>query len=173
MATKKIKKKKIVVLIGSLRKSSSNYRMIKKLSELAADLMEVVIFEDLGEFPSFDSTILAKNIPKSIKDFRKQISTSDGVIICSSEYLYSLPKKLKNAIEWCLSTPILTQKSIWHITSKAFDEKTHEDLKKLIAVSQAKITRETNFALRGNLSEEGYVTYTSAVERVKHFVDSL
>lgn len=39
-------------------------------------------------------------MPEAALDFRQNIETAGGMVICTPEYIFSIPIGLKNAIEW-------------------------------------------------------------------------
>ncbi|WP_363317949.1 NAD(P)H-dependent oxidoreductase [uncultured Algibacter sp.] len=43
-------------------------------------------------------------------DFRNKIENADGIVICTPEYVFSIPSGLKNTIEWCVSTNAFSNK---------------------------------------------------------------
>jgi NAD(P)H-dependent FMN reductase len=62
--------------------------------------------------------ILTKNLfRQQLLAFRKKIEDADGVLICTPEYVYSLPGSLKNAVEWMVSTTLFTDKPAALITA--------------------------------------------------------
>ena len=55
---------------------------------------------------------LDKDPPASVIEFRNALSGCDGVILCSPEYVFSLPGSFKNALDWLVSTTVLFQKPL-------------------------------------------------------------
>ncbi|RQP14967.1 MAG: NAD(P)H-dependent oxidoreductase [Chryseobacterium sp.] len=90
-------KKKIAVLVGSLRKESYNRRIANELIRLAPETMELEIVE-IGNLPHYNED-LEENPPKEWTDFREKIQGADGIFIVSPEYNRSMPGALKNAID--------------------------------------------------------------------------
>jgi len=97
-----MEKVKILAITGSTRNNSSNYKILKFISEHIKDSFEVEIFEDLAEIPHFNPDLDKENPPKEVEVFRNKIISADGVIICTPEYVFSLPGSLKNALDWCV-----------------------------------------------------------------------
>src|ERR1700749_4321692 len=89
-----VKKKKIVAISGSNRKNSSNEKLIKFISEISADLFEISLF-DISSLPYFTQDIDNSNVPGSVIKFRKAIEEANGVLICTPEYVFSIPGILK------------------------------------------------------------------------------
>lgn len=167
------KKKKILAIVGSTKANSSNFRLIKKIEELTADDFEIIIFKSISKLPHFNQDLDNDNAPKEVIEFRQQISESDGIIICTPEYIFSLPGSLKNAIEWCVSTIIFSEKPVGLITASTSGEKGHEELKLIMKTIGAKFTENSTLlikGIKGKFNYEGYLTDTLTIDRLKYFI---
>jgi len=89
--------KKIVAIIGSLRKESLNRIVFENYCEINSGLFE---FEegDIADIPSYNEDL--EQEPEAVIKLSKQIKESDGIIFFSPEYNYSVPGVLKNAIDY-------------------------------------------------------------------------
>jgi len=166
-------KKNILVIIGSTRTNSSNFRLVKKLEELARDIFEIIFYQGLTELPYFNPDLDNENPPKQVIDLRQQIANADGIIVCTPEYVFSLPGSLKNAIEWCVSTTVFSQKSIGLITASASGEKAHEELRLVMRTLEARFTEATSVlikGIKGKFNEEGDLTDAETIARLKKFI---
>lgn len=155
-----MKKTKIAAITGSTRKNSSNYKILKYISENIKTEFEVEIFEDLDTMPHFNPDLDTENPPENVTSFRNKISQADGVIICTPEYVFSLPGSLKNALEWCVSTIIFSNKKTGLITASASGEMGHEQLLLIMKTLDAKFSDNTQLliqGIRGKISEEGKI----------------
>jgi chromate reductase, NAD(P)H dehydrogenase (quinone) len=94
----KEKTMKLSVLLGSLRKESFHRKLLSAYCELARGEFE---FSEIPtqDFPHYNSD-LEENMPQIIHTHGNTIKSSDGILIISPEYNYSLPGHLKNAIDW-------------------------------------------------------------------------
>ena len=66
--------------------------------------------------------------------------------------------RLKNAIEWCVSTTVFSDKPVGIITASASGEKAHEELKLIMQTVQAIVHEETCLLIKGvkgKVGEEG------------------
>lgn len=90
-------RKKIAVIVGSLRKGSFNRKMAKVLISLAPDSLECELVEIRG-LPLYDQD-LDDNPPPEWTAFRERIRKYDGVLFVTPEYNRSVPGALKNAID--------------------------------------------------------------------------
>lgn len=116
-------KKNILAIVGSASSNSSNLKLVEKIAGLTENVFCLTIFEGLKTLPHFDPELSVDNPPKSIEDFRNKIERSDGLIICTPEYVFSIPGGLKNAIEWCISTTVFSDKPTGLITASAGGQK--------------------------------------------------
>ena len=55
---------------------------------------------DLREIPLFDEDLLTGGFPPPVLAVRERIRRSDGVVIATPEYNFSVPGVLKNALDW-------------------------------------------------------------------------
>jgi len=155
-----MEKIKILAITGSTRKNSSNYKILKYISKHIKTEFEVEIFEDLAEIPHFNPDLDTENQPKQVEVFRNKIIDADGVIICTPEYVFSLPGSLKNALEWCVSTTFFANKKTGLITASASGEMAHEQLILIMKTLEAKLEENTQLLIqgvRGKINEEGKI----------------
>ena len=153
-------KKDVFIIIGSASNQSANLKLVDYLANLTKDAFNLTIFNDLKTLPHFDPEQSTENPPQSIIDFRETINKADGVIICTPEYVFSIPSGLKNAIEWCVSTTIFSHKPVGLITASAHGQKGHEELKLLMKTLGASFTEETSLliqGIKGKINEHGDV----------------
>jgi len=109
--------KKIFVINGSASENSANQKLIDNIVDLTKDFFNMIVFNDLKTLPHFSPELSVENTPKAILDFRQNIENADGVLICTPEYVFSIPSGLKNAIEWCVATTVFTDKPLGIITA--------------------------------------------------------
>lgn len=144
-----IAKKKIFAIIGSTRANSSNLRLVTKIKTLTKDIFDLTVFEGISSLPHFNPDIDGENPPTTIANFRQKIAEADGVIICTPEYVFSLPGSLKNAIEWCVSTTIFSQKPVGLITASASGDKANEELQLIMQTLETKFNEDTVLLIKG------------------------
>src|SRR5690554_2051933 len=92
-----MKKHKIAVIVGSLRKESLNLKTAKALISVAPESFTFDIIT-IGDLPYYNEDIEA-NPPKEWQRFRKEIAAADGILFVTPEYNRSVPAVLKNAID--------------------------------------------------------------------------
>jgi chromate reductase len=92
-------KKKIAVLVGSLRKESFNRKMAHALISLAPQDLSLEIIE-IGQLPLYNQDDDDEGHPPSQwTKFRNRIRSFDGVLFVTPEYNRSVPGVLKNALD--------------------------------------------------------------------------
>ena len=144
-----IEKKKIIGICGSASQNSGNLSILKWIAELEKSDFNIEIIDNLTDLPHFKTELTDKNVPEKIIDFRNKISNADGIIICTPEYVFSIPSGLKNMIEWCVSTTVFSDKPIGIITASANGKKVHEELKLIMDTIQTKFTDQTTLLIQG------------------------
>jgi len=90
--------KTIGLLIGSIRKDSTNRKLAKALEKLAGDRL---VFKHIAiDGLPLHNQDLEANMPEAAANLKKQIESVDGLLFVTPEYNRSIPGVLKNAIDW-------------------------------------------------------------------------
>ena len=171
-----MEKKTVLAIIGSASANSSNLKLVEEIATLAKGDFQLIIYNDLKSLPHFDPELSVNNPPIQVIDFRIQIDKADAIIICTPEYVYSIPSGLKNAIEWCIATTVFTDKPSGLITAAAGGEKGHEELQLIMKTALAKFTNDTTLLIRGvkgKFDLDGNLTDDEVKEKLKKFLGSL
>ncbi|MFM9989762.1 NADPH-dependent FMN reductase [Flavobacterium sp.] len=169
------KKKNILAIIGSASSNSTNLKLVEKIASLTSKEFSLTIYNDLKTLPHFDPELSSDNTPKKIIEFRKSIDQADGIIICTPEYVFSIPSGLKNAIEWCISTTIFSNKPCGLITASASGQKGHEELQLIMKTAMAKFTNETTMLIqgvKGKVNEQGQIIDKNTLENLTKFANA-
>lgn len=169
-------KKNIFVIIGSASKNSANEKLIDHLEELAKDYFNFTVFKDLKILPHFDPELSIDHPPKEIIELRSHIEYADGIIICTPEYVFSIPSGLKNAIEWCVPTTVFSDKPTGIITASASGQKGHEDLQLIMKTIGAKFITETTLLIqgvKGKVNSHGQIADDKTKEDLAKFITKL
>jgi len=166
-------KKKIFAIVGSASRNSSNERLLQRLAGMLQDDFDVTVFNDLKALPHFDPEQSLEHPPAIIETFRESIDRADGVIICTPEYVFSIPSGLKNAIEWCVASTVFSDKPTGLITASAQGEKGHEELQLLMKTVMARFTLETTLLIqgvKGKINQDGELVDSKIVDELTRFV---
>ena len=152
-------KKKILAISGSTRKSSTNYRILEFLQDsISQDSQyEVEIFEGVDTIPHF-SEDQDRTPPDEVISFQRKLIQCPGVLICSPEYVFSLPGSFKNSLDWLVSTTVLSNKPLAMIVAAASGEEAFRSLRKICETLGASINDECALLVqgaRGKMDPEG------------------
>ncbi len=90
---------RVLSISGSLRKSSFNSGLLRAAQELAADGMEVSIF-DIRDIPFYDGDLESEGDPTSVVALKTDVREADAVMFATPEYNWGTSGVLKNAIDW-------------------------------------------------------------------------
>ena len=96
--------KKILFIIGSLRKESFNRKIAQEVEQMLGS-RAVVEYLDYSAVPLMNPDIEFP-APESVIDVRAKVADAAALWIFSPEYNYSYPGHLKNLIDW-LSRPLV------------------------------------------------------------------
>ncbi|MDE5987715.1 MAG: NAD(P)H-dependent oxidoreductase [Prevotella sp.] len=109
--------KKILFIVGSLRKESFN-RKLAYMAEKMISGRANVEYLDYYDVPMMNQD-LEYPVPEAVASLRNKVAEADGVWIFSPEYNYSYPGHIKNLIDW-LSRPVVAND---HKTPLVIDRK--------------------------------------------------
>lgn len=167
--------KQIVAIIGSASERSANRKLVEVLAEMTQTHFQIKIFDELKKLPHFDPERSIEAPPQRILAFRQLIDEADGIIICTPEYVFSIPSGLKNAIEWCVATTVFSDKPLGLITASAHGQKGYEELQLIMKTLMANFTDETALliqGIKGKIGKKGALTDPTTESKVRHFVES-
>jgi len=152
--------KNIIGICGSASQNSSNLAILKWIAEMGKSYFNLEIMDDLTELPHFRTELTSQDVPERIVAIRKKIAQADGILICTPEYVFSIPSGLKNMIEWFVSTTLFSDKPAGLITASANGERGHEELKLIMETVQCKFTEDSTLliqAVKGKLNKQGQI----------------
>ena len=96
--------KKILFIVGSLRKESFNRKLAKEAEQMISG-RATVEYLDYSDVPLLNQDIEFP-APQAVTTLRNKVAEADALWIFSPEYNYSYPGHLKNLIDW-LSRPLV------------------------------------------------------------------
>jgi chromate reductase len=168
-------KKNIFILIGSASRNSVNEKLIDIFINLTNDLFSFTVFMDLKSLPHFDPELSVDKPPASIIALRNNIEKADGILICTPEYVFSIPSGLKNVIEWCVSTTVFSEKPTGLITASASGQKAHEELQLIMKTMMSNFTDKTTLLIqgaKGKINEQGQLSDNKTKDELLKFIDA-
>ena len=166
-------KKNIFVINGSASENSANQKLIDNFASQTKEWFNVAVFNGLKTLPHFDPELSVNNTPGIILDLRDNIQQADGILICTPEYVFSIPSGLKNAIEWCVATTVFSDKPIGIITASASGQKGHEELQLIMKTVMTKFTPATTLlinGIKGKINERGEITDSKTKDELAEFI---
>jgi chromate reductase len=90
--------------------------------------------------------------------------------------VFSIPSGLKNAIEWCVATTVLSGKPLGIITASTSGLKGHEELKLILHTLMANFTAETTLLIhgvKGKIDAHGAIVDIQTRENLQRFTKAL
>ena len=168
--------KNILAISGSLRAESTNLKIIENVARLAAKKLNFTVYRGLSALPQFNPDLDTAEPPETVKDLRRLIEESDGVLICTPEYVFGVPGALKNAIDWTVSSGEFSGKPTALITASLGGEKSHESLLLTLKTVEAIIGENADLLIqyaRTKVNAEGAVSDAETVEALKLLIESL
>jgi NAD(P)H-dependent FMN reductase len=170
-----IKKKTIFAIIGSASAHSANQQLVEIIAIQAKDYFDFIICPDLKILPLFDADQSTDDPPPFILTLRKEIEKADGILICTPEYVFSIPAGLKNLIEWCVATTVFSDKPTALLTASSSGQKGHEALQLIMKTLSAKFTTDTTLliqGIKGKVNEYGQIIDTKTSDDLVKFVNA-
>ncbi|SHM32436.1 NAD(P)H-dependent FMN reductase [Chryseobacterium carnipullorum] len=142
--------KKILIIVGSATQHSSNHKLLEQVLEKHSDTdINFHLYDNLSTLPHFDTSLTDTDIPDEVVKIRKEIEHSKGVVFSTPEYIFSIPSRLKNLLEWCVSTTLFSEKPVAVITASANGEKGHEELIMILKTLGATIEDQHQLLIKG------------------------
>jgi chromate reductase len=89
--------RRVVVLVGSLRKESFNRKTARAIIDIAANALAFEIVE-IGTLPLYNQD-LESNVPEAWAAFRDTVRRAEAALFVTPEYNRTIPGLLKNAID--------------------------------------------------------------------------
>lgn len=122
------RKKKILALSGSIRKDSSNEKLLRYLATRYVNVVDIELYPTLEVLPHFKPDQTSTDVPEIVQNFITSIEQADAVLICTPEYVFSIPGVLKNALEWTVATTVFTDKPCAFIVASSLGDKAFESM---------------------------------------------
>jgi chromate reductase len=158
---------KILALPGSLRQHSSSNLILRAITTLAPNDVEIEWFAGLGDLPHFNDPEMD---PSAVYEFKQKIKEADAVLICTPEYAFGIPGSLKNAIDWCVGTGEFVDKPVSLVTASSQGEKGHAAMLLVLSAISANVIDESSLLIsfvRAKIDKEGNVKDPDLLDRLK------
>lgn len=169
-------KNKIFAISGSTRKNSSNESILKFIQNKFTHIIDLEIFDGIDKLPHFNPDHDNENVPQTVQNFRHRIQQSDGVVICTPEYIFSLPGSLKNAIDWNVSTTVFSNKPVAIIVASASGKIAFESLDLIMTTIESRIPEGSKLLINGakaKIGKDGEIKDAETIRQIERLVESL
>ncbi len=169
-------KKKILAISGSTRKNSTNESILLYLKEKYINQVDLEIYKCLSDLPHFNPDLAFEHTPDIVINFRKKIKNADAVVICTPEYVFSLPGSLKNAIEWTVGSTVFSEKPTGIIVASGLGEKAFDSLLLIMKTIEARISESSSILISGAraiVTDTGQITDKIIIERLHILIEVL
>lgn len=103
---------KILAISGSTREASTNTALLKAIKDHAPQGIDMSVVHNLHLLPVFSPDNEGEYTPRIVDEFLQAVSSHDGLLISSPEYVRAIPGGLKNAIDWMVSRDEVVSKPI-------------------------------------------------------------
>jgi len=167
--------KSIFAIIGSASSHSANQKIVQHLVSRTTGVFTWTIYEELKNIPHFDPERSIHNPPPTVLAFRQAVADADGILICTPEYIFSIPSGLKNALEWCVATTVWSGKPTGLLTASASGQKGHEELQLIMKTLMARFVKETTLLIpgvSGKINKAGAIVDANTLPDLQNFTDS-
>lgn len=167
--------KKILAICGSTRKESVNLHLLQAIGQMFDAQVAFEIYKGLDSLPHFNQDLDIDPAPAPVEELRSKMLLADGILICTPEYVFSLPGSLKNAMEWMVSTTILTDKPVALITASSSGHRAHEALQLLMSTIGARIVSGASLVIsapKNKISTDSVITDATTRAEVKELMES-
>ncbi len=167
---------KVLAICGSTRVQSANLLLLQYLQKTAAPYFNITIYTHLDQLPHFNPDLDTDPPPAEIRELRRLVEEADGIIICTPEYVFSIPGSLKNALEWFVSTTLLSDKPTALITASSSGDVAHKELKLIMDTLGARSNEDTVVlikSIKSKMSATGEISSSELRERLLQLILSL
>ena len=89
---------KLIAIVGTNSKRSTNRQLLQYMSKHFADKAEIELVE-IKDIPMFNKPA-DRSVPELVSEIAEKIDVADGVLIGTPEYDHSIPAVLMNALAW-------------------------------------------------------------------------
>ncbi|UOQ67680.1 NADPH-dependent FMN reductase [Hymenobacter volaticus] len=169
----------IFAISGSIRPGSSNTALLHAATTLAPPGTTATIYQSLTELPYFMPGNYEESAPAAVANFRQQIRAADAILICTPEYVFSMPGVLKNALEWLVASGELYHKptAIWSASPSATGgDQAYSSVERMLTVMEARLVPTAALQIShvsARVNKQGEVTDDSLRQELRQAVAAL
>lgn len=97
-------KRRVLCLPGSLRRVSANAAALQAARQLAAETLELELYDGLGRLPLFNPDDDSEPLPSPVRALREAVGHADALLIACPEYAHGVPGAFKNLLDWLVGS---------------------------------------------------------------------
>jgi chromate reductase len=139
---------RLLAVSGSLRAASSNSALLKAAAAVAPPGVDLTIYDGLGNLPHFNPDLDDDNVSPAVKDWRRRLHTSDGVVFSAPEYAHGIPGVLKNGLDWVVGSGELAEKPVTLFNASPRGTYVQAALTETLSVMSAKVMTAASLTLQ-------------------------
>lgn len=128
-----------------------------------------------GKDASLDPLEVNSKVPTVVQQLRQKVADADGILICTPEYVFSLPGILKNALEWLVSTTSLTDKPMALVTAAADGRQAQQSLERIVGTLGGKFTAQSSIRIpgaAGKFDKQGLLNDSATAASLQQLLDA-
>ena len=137
----------IIAVSGSLRDKSSNTILLKAMSHIASNEVDISLFGEINNLPHFNPDLDIEIVPQTVTNLRNTIKSAQGIVFSSPEYAHGVPGALKNALDWLVSSGEFVDKPVALINTSSRAHHAQEQLVEILKTMTAKVYTEMSVTI--------------------------
>ena len=170
---------RVLALSGSLRAQSLNTLLLREAARLAPPGMTFTFWGRLDDLPHFSPERDIDPLPAPVIELRGLIHLADAMLICTPEYIHTMPAVLKNLLEWVVSSSACVGKpaAAWSVSpSLEGGARAHASLIHTLEVMSTQVVHASSLCLtlaRSGLDEAGHLKDPDQGASLRNALDML
>lgn len=168
---------KILVIVGSIQRRSSNGALAALAAARAPRGVELVPSSSIGELPPFNPDLDTEEPPQVVARWREQLRAADGVLIASPEYGHGMTGNLKNALDWIVGSGELVGKPVAATCAAQGPERGRMGLAMLVqtlrAIDAVIVWSEPVVVARSSIDEQGRIDDRDVERQIDAVISAL
>ena len=150
--------------------------MLTAYARLCSHAADLAIYEGLGGLPHFNPDDDTENLAPNVAELRRQIASSDAIVISTPEYAHGLPGSLKNALDWLVSDPAFAGKPVVLLSADRGSTWAIDSLREILRTMSAEVLTNAAVTLRltsNTIDAEQMLSRPELTERLQQSVAAL
>jgi NAD(P)H-dependent FMN reductase len=137
---------KLLAISGSLRAASTNTVLVEALPALAPAGVQILVWRGLGQLPHFNPDLDGDAI-STVRELRRLIGETDGLILCSPEYAHGVAGVMKNGLDWLVPSLEFPDTPVAPLNASPGAHHAQAHIRETLSVMQARIVEPASIAV--------------------------